>query len=225
MKTRTWFAPGLFATACVALLVVSLAWGQEKKDPAKKEPPKAAAAAAPGDFQLPPGWTPDDLQKMMAAGAVGEMQKHLTSGKGEWTGKSTMWMFPGAPAIASDNTTTITPIMDGRYIQVEVKGEIPGMGPFHGLGWYGYDNVSKKFVSSWLDNHSTGIMQGTGELSKDQKVLTWDYTCSCPLTGKPTKMRDVETILSETSRRLEMWGTDPKSGKEFKMMQVDMTRK
>lgn len=225
MKTRNWFVPGLFAAVCVTLLVCSLAWAQEKKDPAKKEPAKGNAAAAPGDFQLPPGWTPDDLQKMMAASTIGEMQKLLASGKGEWAGKSTMWMFPGAPAITSDNTSTVTSLMDGRYTKVEVKGEIPGMGPFHGIGVYGYDNVSKQFVSSWIDNHSTGIMQGTGELSKDKKTLTWDYSCSCPLTGKPQKMREVETYIDENNHRLEMWGTDPKSGKEFKMMQIDMTRK
>ena len=220
MNARNWFAPGLFATACLALLICSLAWGQEKKETAKKE-----AAAAPGDFKLPPGWTPADLERMMAAGTIGDMQKFLAAGKGEWSGKSTMWMFPGSEALVSDNTTSVTTLMDGRYTRVEVKGEIPGMGPFHGIGVYGYDNVSKKFVSSWIDNHSTGIMQGTGELSKDKKVLTWDYNCSCPLTEKPMKMREVETFVSENSRRMEMWGTDPKSGKEYKMMQIEMTKK
>lgn len=224
MNVRTWFAPGLFAAACVALLVCSLAWAQEKA-PDKKEPAQAGAALNPADFKLPPGWTPEDVQKMMAAGTIGEMQKLLASGQGEWAGKSTMWMFPGSEPIACENVSTVTSLMDGRYTRVEVKGEIPGMGPYHGIGVYGYDNVSKKFVASWIDNHGTGIMQGTGELSKDQKTLTWDYSCSCPLTGKPTKMREVETFLSDNSRRLEMWGADPKSGKEFKMMQIEMTRK
>ena len=71
----------------------------------------------------------------------------------------------------SDTTSSVTSIMDGRFIKVEVKGDMPGMGPYHGVGVYGYDNAAKKFVSSWIDNHSTGIMQGEGELSKDKDVV------------------------------------------------------
>jgi hypothetical protein len=220
MKVRTWFAPGVFAVTCLAILIGSLAWSQEKKDSPMKEPVQGAGEIP----ALPPGWTAEDLQKVMAAGTIGEMQKFLVAGQGEWAGKATMWMFPGAPPITFENMSTVTPIMDGRHIKVEVKWEIPGMGPYHGVGIYGYDNVTKTFVSSWIDNHSTGIMQGTGELSKDKKVLTWDYSHSCPITGKPTKMREVETIIDDNTRRLEMWGADPKSGKEFKMMQIDMKR-
>ena len=34
--------------------------------------------------------------------------------------------------------------MDGRFIKVEVEGEMPGMGPFHGFGIYGFDNVTQE---------------------------------------------------------------------------------
>ena len=47
----------------------------------------------------------------------------------------------------------------------------------------------------------------------------------CPVTGKPTVMKDVETIVSDKERKLEMWATEPKSGKEYKMMQIDFVRK
>ena len=222
MKKRTgWFVPGLFGLACLAAVVTSLALAQEKKEPGKKDAP----TAPPADFKLPPGWTAADLEACMLAGTPGEMQKFLASGKGEWIGKSTMWMYPGAEPAVCDNTSTVTTLMDGRFTKVEVKGEIPGMGPYHGVGLYGYDNVGKKFVSTWIDNHSTGMMQGEGQLSKDQKTLTWNYNFSCPLTQKPAKMKEVETIISENERRLEMWGDDPKSGKNFKMMQIDMKRK
>lgn len=218
-KLSNWFAPGLFSVACVAALIASLSFAQEK-EPAKKE-----AAAPPADFKLPPGWTAADLQACMLAGTPGEMQKFLASGKGEWSGKTTMWMYPGAEPATSDTTSTVTTILEGRFTKVEVKGDMPGMGPYHGIGVYGYDNVGKKFVSTWIDNHSTGMMQGEGELSKDQKSLTWNYNYNCPLTQKPAVMKEVETIVNEKERKLEMWGNDPKSGKNFKMMQIDLTRK
>ena len=227
MKTRArWLVPGLFSVACVAALITSLSFAQDKegvkKEAGKKEP---AVPGLPAEFKLPPGWTPQDMQACLLAGTPGEMQKLLADGKGDWTGKTTMWMFPGSEPMSCDTTSTVTTLMDGRYTRVEVKGDFPGMGPYHGIGVYGYDNVLKKFVSSWIDNHSTGIMQGDGELSKDKKQITWNYTHSCPVIGKPATMKEVETVVSEKERRLEMWGNEPKTGKNFKMMQIDLTRK
>ena len=123
----------------------------------------------PADFKLPPGWTMEDMQACMLAGAPGEMHKLLAKDVGEWEGKTTMWMGPDSEPMTSECTSTVTPMMDGRYIKAEMKGDMPGMGPYHGGGIYGYDNVSKKFVSSWIDNHSTGIMQGEGELTDNGK--------------------------------------------------------
>lgn len=99
------------------------------------------------------------------------------------------------------------------------------MGPYRGSGIVGFDNVTQKFVSTWIDNCSTGIMTGTGELSSDGKTLTWSYTYNCPVAKKPVGMRQVETVTAPDTKRLEMYGTDPKSGKEYKMMTIELTKK
>ena len=102
---------------------------------------------------------------------------------------------------------------------------MPGMGPFNGFGLKGFDNVSGKFTSVWIDNMSTGIMAGTGELSADGKTITWTFGYTCPLTKKPTVMRQIETTTGPNTKTLEMHGTDPKSGKEYKMMSITLTKK
>jgi len=135
-----------------------------------------------------------------------------------------MWMVPGAEPMESECKATVTPVMDGRYTKCEWEGEMPGMGPYHGFGIYGFDNVSQEFVSIWLDNHSTGIMKGVGKLSADGKTLTWEFTHNCPITKKPTMMREIETTTGPNTKMLEMFGTDPKSGKEFKMMSVELAK-
>jgi len=68
-------------------------------------------------------------------------------------------------------------------------------------------------------------MRGEGELSADGKVMTWTFAYYCPVTQKPTTMRQVETVTGENTRTLVMFGPDPKSGKEFKMMSIELTRK
>lgn len=177
------------------------------------------------EMKLPAGWTMEDMQACMDAGTLGDMHKELAKGTGQWTGKTTQWMAPGADPVYSECTNTVTMVMDGRFQKCEFNGEMPGMGPFTGLGYQGYDNVSKKFVSTWMDNMGTGIMFGTGERSADGKAITWTYTANCPLTKKPTTMREVQRFLGDKSMTMEMHCTDPKTGKEFKCMEIELTRK
>jgi hypothetical protein len=207
---------GIVGVAAITSFVIAAA-PEDKK-------PAAGAAASAAEAQLPPGWTPEDMQACMAAATPGEKQKLLTDQAGTWTGKTKMEM-PDGKVETADCTCTVTPLIGGRYTRCEFKGDMPGMGPFEGIGVYGYDNVSKQYVSSWIDSNSTGVMQGTGELSADGKTITWNYTFSCPITKKPAPMREVETITGPNTKRLEMFGKDPKTNVESKMMTIELTKK
>jgi hypothetical protein len=205
----------LFTAALIAV-AGTIAIAQDSK--------KSKSNAAP-EFKLPPGWTQEDLQAMMTAGTPGKMHKFLANDVGAWNGKNTMWMAPGAEPIKSESTATVKPLLDGRFMHYEIKGDMPGMGPFVTIGSVGFDNVSKKFVANWIDNHGTGMMNGTGELSDDGKTLTWKFDYNCPITKKPAVLRQVETNTGPNSKTIEVIGAEPKSGKVFKMMQIELTRK
>jgi hypothetical protein len=217
MKRRKLILVSLMAVVGAGTLVVPLAVAEPSQDA------KPAAGQQP-EMQLPPGWTAADMQACMAAAVPGKMHEHLAKSVGTWRGKNTLWMFPGAPPMKSESTATITPMLDGRFVKCEMSGDMPGMGPYNGFALYGFDNVSQKFVSTWIDNCGTGMAQGTGELSGDGNTLTWNYTYNCPLTKKPTALREVETFADADARKLEIFGIDPKSGKEFKMMEIELTR-
>ena len=224
----------LFAAACVAavgLMIGTLAIAEPAKDANDAQTAKdskSAKSAKPADqaeIKLPPGWTEADMQACMLAGMPGKMHEHLAKDAGVWNGKTQMWMVPGSEPMTSECTSTVAPIMDGRYIKAEMAGEMPGMGKYNGFGIYGFDNVSQKFVSTWIDNQSTGVMNGIGELSPDGKTMTWKYTYNCPINKKPTALREVEKVTGPNTKTLEMFGNDPKSGKEFKMMRIELTKK
>jgi hypothetical protein len=214
-RTRL-FAPVLLCLTALALILGSIAAAEQAKD-----------AKAPGqpEPKLPPGWTEDDMKACMAAATPGKQHEYLAKQAGTWHGKTSMWMPGASEPMKSECTSTVTSIMDGRYIKAEIKGDMPGMGPFSGLGLYGFDNVSQKFNSTWLDNQGTGMMSGAGELSADGRTLTWNYSYNCPITRKPVIMREVETATGENTKTLEMFGPDPKTGKEYKMMSIEFTRK
>lgn len=216
----------------LAAISASLAFAQTQKDPAKKPTqPTPGTTAAPqnkpehGEMQLPPGWTEADMQTCMEAGTPGEMHQHLAKSAGVWHGKTTMWMVPGAEPMQSECTSTISVIMDGRFTKCETAGDMPGMGPFTGFGLYGFDNVSEQFQATWIDNCGTGMMTGTGQLSSDGKSMTWKYNTHCPLTKKLVTFRQVDRYTGPNSMTMEMHGVDPKSGKEYKMMEITFTRK
>ena len=81
------------------------------------------------EMQLPPGWTAEDMQAIMAAGTPGKMHQHLAQDAGKWRGKTTMWMFAGAEPTTSQCSFTILPMMDGRFFKIEMAGEMPAWEP------------------------------------------------------------------------------------------------
>ena len=194
----TWLVCVVGMLSVVAVTTIAIAEPPKDKKPAAAGGSGGAGAGQP-QMQLPPGWTEADMQACITAGTPGAMHEFLARGAGKWQGKNSMWMYPGAQPMTSECTSTVTPVMDGRYVRVEIAGEMPGMGPFTGFGIYGFDNVSQKFVSSWIDNMSTGIMNGTGELSPDGKVLTWNFSYHCPIAKKQVTLREVETITGPTT--------------------------
>jgi len=225
MTCRKLYAPAFFVTLGVAAVVATtFALAEESKDAGQSAAQPAAAKDKP-EMKLPPGWTEADMQACAMAGTPGEQHKTLVKDAGEWSGKNSMWMPGVAEPMKAESTTKISPILDGRFVLVEVEGDMPGMGPFKGYGVNGFDNVSGKYVSSWIDNMGTGIMQGTGELSKDGKTLTWTYTANCLITKKPVSYRQVEKQTAADTKTLEMFGPDPKTGKEYKMMHIEFAKK
>jgi hypothetical protein len=209
-------------TSCLAVFVAAACSGSL----ALAQPPKQPAAKPGAEQKMPPssGMSEADMQACMAAATPGPMHEHLAKSVGTWTGTCKMWMSPGTEPTTSDCTTVISPMMGGRFIKIETSGEMPGMGPFEGFGLNGYDNVSKKFVSTWADSMGTGMMNGTGELSADGKTLNWACTFNCPLTKGAMACRQVEHHTGNDKMTFEMYGPDPKTGTEYKMMQIDYTR-
>jgi hypothetical protein len=183
-----------------------------------------ASTGGQDEPELPPGWSMQDMQACMEAGTPGDHHAKLMKLEGTWTGTSEMWMAPDMPSSVTQTKWTAESVLDGRYLSMQVEGEIPRMGPFSGRGLAGYDNVSGEFVADWVDSMSTGIMRGTGEMSGDGKTLTWEYTYNCPINKKPATMREVMKLKSPSAMTVEMHCSDPKSGKEYKCMQVELTK-
>ena len=95
---------------------------------------------------------------------------------------------------------------------------------FRGMGVWGYDNVKKKFVSSWLDNSSTGISYSEGEWDADKNAIVFHSEWIDPMTSKPVKAKMVMGIVGEDKHVFEMFMID-EDGNEQKSMEIVYTKK
>lgn len=178
--------------------------------------------------EKPPAGMPDmnspEMQAAMQAMAPGQEHKRLSRMAGDWTFTSKMYMAPGAPPMEWGGTMHGEMILGGRYLEAVWKGDIMGQ-PFEGHAVEGYDNMTKKHVSSWVDNMATGIMYSTGTCDSEGKVCTsTSAEAMDPMTGKMTATRMVVTWKGEGSFMMEMY-MKPAGGAETKSMEMAVTKK
>ena len=205
MKSKTAFSIAALFVSAATLLVSALALAAE----------------------APPQMSPEQkamMDKMTKAAAPGAQHTMLTKMAGEWTCKVKYQMDPSQPWQESQSTATITALMDGRYIQEVDAGQMSGM-PFSGMGVTGFDNVSGKYVSTWIDNMGTGIETSVGTADASGKVITWVSTMNDPMTSKPKSSRMVTTVIDDNHHTLEMFTVPPGGKKEAKVMAIDYMRK
>ncbi|MPS63781.1 MAG: hypothetical protein DI622_19495 [Chryseobacterium sp.] len=174
-------------------------------------------------------WKPVDsataTKAWMDYATPGDMHQMLAKSDGVWNGANTTWMENGAKPMTSTSEATNKMIFEGRYQISEHKGNFMGM-PFEGMSITGYDNAKKKFVSTWIDNMGTGIMNMEGEWNASTKSIEFKGKMTDPARpGKDCEVREVYTFVDDNTQKLEMYGPDSKTGKEYKTMEITFTRK
>jgi Protein of unknown function (DUF1579) len=152
----------------------------------------------------------------------GEPHKQLASLAGSWTTKTKSWMEPGKPPMESTGACEYQVLLDGRYVQQKCTGEMMGQ-PFTGIGTHGYDNVSKKYVTTWIDSMGTGIFFMDGTASPDGKTVTLQGSHADPFEGT-MKHRAVWKFVDANTQTFEMYG-EHGHGEEVKMMEITYSRK
>jgi hypothetical protein len=212
MKTTKYLK---YVALAVAVAVSLPALGQDK-DKEKKDEKQPSDA--------------DMMAMMMELAKPGENHKLLAKAVGSWTYTLKMWMDPSAPPSESSGTCVTKEVLGGRYFITDYAGKFQFPGPdgkmmdmeFKGIGTDGYDNVKKKFVSSWIDNMGTMIIHSEGTYDGPAKSLTYNYECEM-MPGMKTKNRQVIKIIDNDNRTVEFW--EDRGGKEVKTMEIVAKRK
>lgn len=196
-------------TLACALLACASAFAQEDAAPAQ------APAADPAQQAMMEAW-----QK---AGTPGTRHAQLAEHfAGTWDTKQTMWMDASAPPMVETGKSVDTAVLGGRQIQTAFESRFMDQ-PFTGIGFTGYDNVRGKYVSTWTDSMSTGVMVSEGEYDPATKTYTFRGQMPDPTReGATMAVRETIRIVDADHHVMEMF--EPHEGQEVRTMQIEYTR-
>jgi hypothetical protein len=195
-----------------ALLLVPVGGAFALQDTKDKRPTDASAKTADDPLMM----------KMKAFATPGPEHKVLENKVGRWTAQVKAWSEPGKEPQTSTGTSDVKWIFDGRFIEDNVTGTFMGQ-PFQGKGICGYDNIKKKYVSSWVDNMGTGVYYHEGTWDPAAKTFTFTGEGPDVLTGKYVKGRSVEKMVDADHWTIQGFHPGP-DGKEFMCMEIQLTR-
>ena len=186
------------------LLSLALSAGAQEKP--KQAPSDAAIGAA--------------LENAMTPGAG---QQKLGFMVGTFDAKIRSWATPSDPP-AEDTAVMIGNwVLGGRYIQMMLAGTVAGE-PYNGIGYAGFDNTTKKYVSTFMDSGSTGMEWYTGGFDASGKRATLKGSMANPVTGKPSPLEMRLTLDTAGNHVTELWGLGL-GDKMFKMMELTYTKR
>jgi len=166
--------------------------------------------------------TADETQAWVTYMTPGSIHQMMAKSAGDWTGKATFWMQPGAPPTTAEVAAKQEMILGGRYLKSVNTGNMMGM-PFEGIGITAYDNARKIFITSWIDNMGTGIMTLEGTWDDKSKSITFTGKAVDPMTGKEAPVKEVIKFVDDNNQVIQMF--QQANGKEFKSMEIFSTRK
>ena len=152
----------------------------------------------------------------------GQPHKMMAMGNGTWDEEVKMFMSPGAPPEIMKATATNSMTLNGLYQVSVTKGSYNGM-PFEGRSTTGYNNMTKKYQNSWIDNMGSGMINMEGTYDDATKTISLSGKETDPMTGKENPVRQTMKFVDDKNQYIEMFAT--RNGKEDKTMEIRLTKK
>lgn len=152
----------------------------------------------------------------------GNAHKLMADETGTWNCDMTFWSEPNGKPEKASSTANIKMILGGRYQEANYSGTMMGQ-PFQGKSTLAYNNASKEYTTTFIDNMGTGMMVAVGKFDDKTKTIEFKGDMVDPLNGKKTPYREIYTIVDAKTRKMEMF--DVKKGEEYKSMEIIMKKK
>ena len=149
----------------------------------------------------------------------GPVHKAFEKNCGTWKADITQYM--GGQEMKAEGKAVFEMILGGRYMKSSFNSTIMGM-PMEGFGLDAFDNITKEYISIWLDNMGTGVMHMKGKIDPATNKLTYLGKMVDPMTGKETTVKTVTTQADDNKMLFDMFTVD--GTQETKNMSIVYTR-
>lgn len=148
-----------------------------------------------------------DMAEMMKKASKfiqpGENHTLLKRFLGTWDTELGVTM-PGMEAPPDKGVSTISWLIEGRWLKMEGRGTMMGM-PSETFTILGYDNFKMSYVSASVSSVDTALLHAEGDLTPDGKSLVSYGTLDEYLTGEHDKMvKYAWRFLSDDEMTLEI---------------------
>jgi len=140
---------------------------------------------------------------------------------GVWDVDVTFWLQPGRPGASSTGTSTISPLLDGLFIEERIEGTLNGA-PFTTLAWTGFNTATRQYEATRIASTNTIRIAESGgyDESANQFELHADY----PLAGDTWRQRTLIQVISHDAMIATSYlsfGAVP----EWKAVEIKYTRR
>lgn len=156
-----------------------------------------------------------DMAQMMEAmkklATPGKPHEQLAQLAGAWKAEAKFWMGGPEPTV-EHGRCEYDVVLGGRFLRSHYKMTFMGE-PFEGIGFLGYDNLKREYVSVWFDTMRTAAWIQTGQADEAGTTITIEGVAESPMGESP--MRNVWKIESKDRHVLEFLEPDPQNPGEW----------
>ena len=161
------------------------------------------------------------MQIWMEYMTPGPMHEMLAKSVGDWKTITRFWMDPAGEPTETEGTGKTEMILGGRYQKSTHKSSMMGM-ETEGLFIMGYDNATREFTATWMDNIGTGTAVAKGRYDESTNSINLNGAMVDPMSKQEMNFREVLKFLDDDHQLLEMYVVY--NGQEFKSMEIEFVR-
>jgi hypothetical protein len=137
-----------------------------------------------------------------AASGPGPQHESIARFAGTWRAEVQLWMDPTGDPMVSHGTMTNQMIVGDRFLQQEYHDDA---GMFEGRGFWGYNDVDKRYEGFWIDSMANFFQLERGQLNESGKVYEMRGSMTNPQTKQEMSKRSVITYLGPDEHTIAMY--------------------
>jgi hypothetical protein len=153
---------------------------------------------------------------------IGPMHHFLVQSAGHWREEVKIWAENAKEPSISRWEREGNIVLEGRFLNSMIMGMI-GNERYEAQSTLGYDNSSKKFMKTWIDNFGTSILVLEGTLDEKTNSIDFVGTTLDPVTHRSIRVHQIQRNPDPQNQSLEIF-VETKEGKEVKTMEINSMR-